>query len=29
MDLIYLFAVLVFFGITAALAAAFETFRRR
>ncbi len=29
MDLIYLLAVLAFFGVTAALAAAFEKLRRR
>jgi len=29
MDLIFLFAVLAFFGITAALAVAFEKLRRR
>jgi len=29
MDLIYLFAVLAFFGITAALAVAFDKLRRR
>ena len=28
MDLIYLFAVLAFFGVTALLAAAFDTLRR-
>ena len=29
MDLVYLFAVLAFFGVTAALAAAFETLQKR
>lgn len=29
MDLVYLFAVLAFFGVTAALAAAFEKLRKR
>jgi hypothetical protein len=29
MDLIYLFALLAFFGITAALAAAFDKLRKR
>lgn len=29
MDLIYLFAILAFFGITAALAVAFDKLRRR
>ena len=29
MDLVYLFAVLAFFGMTAALVAAFETLRKR
>ena len=29
MDLVYLFALLAFFGVTAALAAAFEKLRKR